>query len=232
MKSFHVLNGENLHFSDHNILNRQGWPDFLTTWVKIRNFLSIMLLRLPCYSAYWWVVRLFWSSLGGGVGCLCDVTKPSLLGKLTNQQQAAGKWFHCKVLNILLSFPWSITVETMKSCCRFFFTITLTVFNLTSISFEIFWKVKCTRQRETNFATITSFPWSVHLSNKALHQSAHKKSLSFCKMNISRNYDHYLGVKLEVVSKGVSSVQVVTSGLATLLLQYILLWNFWIMLVS
>ena len=192
MKNFHVLNGENLHFSDHNILNRQGWPDFLTTWVKIRNFLSIMLLRLPCYSAYWWVVRFFWSSLGGGVGCLCDVTKPSLLGKLTNQQQAAGEWFHCKVLNILLSFPWSITVETMKSCCRFFFTITLTVFNLTSISFEIFWKVKCTRQRETNFATITSFPWSVHLSNKALHQSAHKKSLSYCKMNISHNYDHYL----------------------------------------
>ena len=191
MKNFYVLNGANLHFSDH-FLNRQGWPDFLTTWVKIRNFLSIMLLRLPCYSAYWWVVRFFWSSLGGGVGCLCDVTKPSLLGKLTNQQQAAGEWFHCKVLNILLSFPWSITVESMKNCCWFvlIFTITLTV--LTSISFEISWKVTHTRQRETNFATITSFPWSVHLSNKALHQSAHKKSLSYCKMNISHNYDHYL----------------------------------------
>ena len=61
------------------ILNRQGWPDFLTTWVKIRNFLSIVLLGLPCYSAYWWVVRLFWSSLGGGVGCVYDVTIPSLL---------------------------------------------------------------------------------------------------------------------------------------------------------
>ena len=103
------------------ILNRQGWPDFLTTWVKIRNFLSIMLLRLPCYSAYWWVVRFFWSSLEGGVGCLCDVTKPSLLGKLTNRQQAAGEWFHSKVLNILSSFPWSITVETLKNCCRFVF---------------------------------------------------------------------------------------------------------------
>ena len=43
-----------------------------------------------------------------------DVTIPSLLGKLTNQQQSAGKWFHCKVLNILTSFPWSITVKTEK----------------------------------------------------------------------------------------------------------------------
>ena len=43
------------------------------------------------------------------------------------------------------------------------------------------------RQRETNFATITSFPWSVRLSNKALHQSAHKKSPSFYKMSISHN---------------------------------------------
>ena len=103
------------------ILNRQGWPDFLTTWVKIRNFLSIVLLGLPCYSAYWWVVRLFWSSLGGGVGCLCDVTKPSLLGKLTNQERADGEWFHCNVFNILMSFPWLITVETMKNCCRVVF---------------------------------------------------------------------------------------------------------------
>ena len=145
------------------ILNRQGWLDFLTTWVKIRNFLSIVLLRLPCYSAYWWVVRLFWSSLGGGIGCVCvcvcvcDVTNPSLQGKLTNQQQAAGEWFPCKVLNILTPFPWSINSgEYEKLLLICFFTITLTV--LTSISFEISWKVTRTRQRETNCATSTSFP--------------------------------------------------------------------------
>ena len=49
--------------------------------------------------------------------CVCDVTKASLLGKLTNQERADGEWFRCKVLNILMSFPWLITVETMKNCC-------------------------------------------------------------------------------------------------------------------
>ena len=53
--------------------------------------------------------------------CLCDVTKASLLGKLTNQERADGEWFHCKVFNILMSFPWLITVETMKTCCRVVF---------------------------------------------------------------------------------------------------------------
>ena len=52
---------------------------------------------------------------------LCDVTKASLLGKLTNQERADGEWFHCKVFNILMSFPWLITVETMKNCCRVVF---------------------------------------------------------------------------------------------------------------
>ena len=53
--------------------------------------------------------------------CVCDVTKASLLENLTNQERGDGEWSHCKVLNILMSFPWSITVETMKNCCRFVF---------------------------------------------------------------------------------------------------------------
>ena len=49
------------------------------------------------------------------------MTKASLLGKLTNQERADGEWFHCNVFNILMSFPWLITVETMKNCCRVVF---------------------------------------------------------------------------------------------------------------
>ena len=60
----------------------------------------------------------------------------SLLGKLTNQQQAAGESFHRKVLNILTSFPWSITVETMKNCCRFVFYN-----NIDSFDIHFFWNL-------------------------------------------------------------------------------------------
>ena len=34
---------------------------------------------------------------------------------------AAGEWFQCKVLNILMSFLWWIRVQTMENCCRFVF---------------------------------------------------------------------------------------------------------------
>ena len=37
------------------------------------------------------------------------------------EPRAAGEWFHCKVLNILTLFPWSIRVQTMENCCRFVF---------------------------------------------------------------------------------------------------------------
>ena len=127
----------------------------------------------------------------------------------------------CRWVVSLLSFEYFVVISMFDNSGDYeklllicFLTIKLTV--LTSISFEISWKVTHTRQRRINCATITSFPWSVHLSNKALHQSAHKKSLSYCKINC----------------QVVSSVQVDTWGLANLLLQYILLWNVGIILVS
>ena len=73
--------------------------------------------------------------------------------------RAASEWFHCNVLNILTSFLWSIGVQTMENCCRFFFTIIVTV--LASTSVEIPRKMVRGRKRTTNWATITSFPWSV-----------------------------------------------------------------------
>ena len=37
------------------------------------------------------------------------------------EPRAAGEWFHCKVLNVLTLFLWSIRVQTMENCCRFVF---------------------------------------------------------------------------------------------------------------
>ena len=37
------------------------------------------------------------------------------------EPRAAGEWFHCKVLNILTLFLWSIRVQTMENRCRFVF---------------------------------------------------------------------------------------------------------------
>ena len=37
------------------------------------------------------------------------------------------KWFHCKVLNILMPFLWSIIVKTMEIVIDLFFTITFSL---------------------------------------------------------------------------------------------------------
>ena len=37
------------------------------------------------------------------------------------EPRAADEWFHCNVLNILTSFLWSISVQTIENCCRLFF---------------------------------------------------------------------------------------------------------------
>ena len=77
--------------------------------------------------------------------------------------QAAGEWFHWKVLNILTSFLWSRRVQTMDSYCRLVF-----YHNIDSFDFYFCW----------NCATITSFLCPVLLTNVALDQSACEKSLS------------------------------------------------------
>ena len=43
--------------------------------------------------------------------------------------------FHCKVLNTLTSFLWSIRVQTMKYCCRFVMTNTFLVRSLSCSKF-------------------------------------------------------------------------------------------------
>ena len=37
------------------------------------------------------------------------------------QNPSETEWFHCNVLNIFVSFLWSIRVQTMENCCRFVF---------------------------------------------------------------------------------------------------------------
>ena len=68
-----------------------------------------------------------------------------LMVNLTNQQQvepwAIGKWFHGKVWKILMTFLWSIRVQTMENCCWFvclfffFFAITLISWHLFPLKF-------------------------------------------------------------------------------------------------
>ena len=78
----------------------------------------------------------------------------------------------------------------MKNCCQVVFYNNIESFD---IHFLRNFLKSCTYKTEKNkLATITTFPWSACLSNKALHQSLHKKSLSYCKMNISHHYDYHL----------------------------------------
>ena len=57
--------------------------------------------------------------------------------------QAAGEWFHWRVLNILTSFLWSRRVQTMESYCRF-------VFYHNIVSFDVYfcWTFSVDRPRE------------------------------------------------------------------------------------
>ena len=48
------------------------------------------------------------------------------------EPRSADEWFHYKVFNIMMSFLWSLRVQTVENCCRFFFTMTLTVLNVHS----------------------------------------------------------------------------------------------------
>ena len=69
----------------------------------------------------------------------------------------------------------------MKNCCRFiFYMITLT--GLMLIFEEVSRKIARARRRKPNCVTITSFPWSVLLSNIALDHTEREKSPSYCKI--------------------------------------------------
>ena len=57
------------------------------------------------------------------------------------EPRTTGEWFHCKVLNILMSCLWSIRVQPWKIVVDLFFTITITFKVMTSISIEVSQKI-------------------------------------------------------------------------------------------
>ena len=81
------------------------------------------------------------------------------------EPRTTGEWFHCKVLNILMSCLRSIRVKPWKIVVDLSFTITLTV--MTSISIEVSQKIVHMIKRKQ----IKSFSWSIFLLNIALNQS-------------------------------------------------------------
>ena len=78
-----------------------------------------------------------------------------------------GKWFYCKVLNILMSIRSTDCGKLLQNC---FLPQRWQVWCPFSWSFS---GNMHARKRKTNYATITSFPWTVLLSNIAVNQSAH-----------------------------------------------------------
>ena len=74
-------------------------------------------------------------------------------------------------------------MQPIKDCCRFvFYLITLTV--LMSIVEEVSRKIARARRRKPNCVTITSFPWSVLLSNIALDHTERENRLVIVKFKI------------------------------------------------
>jgi len=82
------------------------------------------------------------------------------------EPRTTGDWFQCKVLNILMSFLWWIRLQTMENCCRFVFTITLTV--LTSISIEVSWNNKLCHHHVTSMVCTLIKNACYYLSNNYL----------------------------------------------------------------
>ena len=81
MKSFHVLNGENVHFSDHNSeqarLTRLPYhlgEDQKLPVHRVARVALLFCLLVSCIKGFFEVVR-WWGRV-----CVCDVTKASLLG--------------------------------------------------------------------------------------------------------------------------------------------------------
>ena len=101
------------------------------------------------------------------------------------EARADGEWFLCKFWNILTSFLRSITERTWENFLSiYFFTIALAILTSISVMREKDKKQtnKQTTNEQTSCATITSFLWSVLLSNVALDKSAREKSLCYGKI--------------------------------------------------
>ena len=94
-----------------------------------------------------------------------------------HEPQASG--FTVK-FEILTLFLWSIRVQPMKNCCQFVFYHTIDSFD---VNYRRIFLENCVCGKEKpNCVTITSFSWSVLLSNIALDHTEREKSFSYCKI--------------------------------------------------
>lgn len=89
----------------------------LATSIKIQTF--------ELHSTWVFTGKLSLALLNRSKACNHYVLLSLLMVNLTNWQQvepwAIGKWFHGKVWKILMTFLWSIRVQTMENCCWFVF---------------------------------------------------------------------------------------------------------------
>ena len=127
----------------------------LATSIKIQTF--------ELHSTWVFTVKLSLALLNMSKACNHYVLLSLLTVNLTNRQQveprAIGKWFHGKVWKILMTFLWSIRVQTMENCCWFVLFCNNTDIVM-PVSIKVSRKTTCTRKRTTNCPTIISLPCS------------------------------------------------------------------------
>ena len=130
----------------------------LATSIKIQTF--------ELHSTWVFTGKLSPALLHMSKACNHYVLLSFLMVNLTNWQQveprAIGKWFHGKVCKILMTFLWSIRVQTKENCCwfGFFFFFCNNTDIVMRISVKVSRKITCTRKGTTNCHTIISLPCS------------------------------------------------------------------------
>ena len=152
----------------------------LATSIKIQTF--------ELHSTWVFTGKLSPALLHMSKACNHYVLLSFLMVNLTNWQQveprAIGKWFHGKVCKILMTFLWSIRVQTKENCCWFgffffFFAITL----ISWCAFPLKFPGKShAREREQQTAPPSYHYHAQTLINPmALDQSVCEKSFSYGK---------------------------------------------------
>ena len=126
---------------------------------------------------------------------LASTGEPSSTGmkmfKTQVETQAVGEWFHCKVLNILMSFLWSIRVQNVENYCW------MAVFM--SISIKVSWENLVHEKEKNKLCHQHIISGSVLLSKIATGQSVTERLLRYHKMS----YD-----QLEKMTESVNKITI------------------------
>ena len=108
------------------LIDSTSWFTFIvcTVWLEVINSSKCQEFSMPLYSNM-------------------DHRNDVKMFKTHVKPQAAGEWFHWKGLDILTSFLWSRSVQTMESYCRFVF-----YHNIDSFDVYFCWTFSVARPRE------------------------------------------------------------------------------------